>query len=121
MRIFILLIIFIFLQSATRDAASTSAAIYGSVTSMKKQQNASFAESSSTIYGSVSNFGSNGDASAVDCTICYENPIDSVLYMCGHMCMCFDCAMKHWRGGSNGGYCPLCRAPIRDVIRTYRS
>lgn len=89
---------------------------------VKNKQNTAFNESSSTIYGSVSNYSGNGDlGSAVDCTICYENPIDSVLYMCGHMCMCFECAMKHWRGGSNGGLCPLCRAPIRDVIRTYRS
>ncbi|KAH8278381.1 hypothetical protein KR018_001429 [Drosophila ironensis] len=56
--------------------------------------------------------------SAAECTICYENPIDSVLYMCGHMCMCYDCAIQQWRG-VGGGQCPLCRAVIRDVIRTY--
>ncbi|XP_040152174.1 protein neuralized isoform X2 [Anopheles arabiensis] len=56
----------------------------------------------------------------VDCTICFEKPIDSVLYMCGHMCMCYDCAIKQWRG-IGGGHCPLCRAVIRDVIRTYKS
>lgn len=55
-----------------------------------------------------------------ECTICYENPIDSVLYMCGHMCMCYDCAIQQWRG-IGGGHCPLCRAIIRDVIRTYKS
>ncbi|XP_066141934.1 protein neuralized isoform X2 [Euwallacea fornicatus] len=56
----------------------------------------------------------------VECTICYENPIDAVLYMCGHMCMCYDCALQQWRG-KGGGHCPLCRAVIRDVIRTYKS
>ncbi|XP_017122704.1 protein neuralized isoform X1 [Drosophila elegans] len=56
--------------------------------------------------------------SSAECTICYENPIDSVLYMCGHMCMCYDCAIEQWRG-AGGGQCPLCRAVIRDVIRTY--
>lgn len=55
-----------------------------------------------------------------ECTICYENPIDSVLYMCGHMCMCYECAIQQWRG-IGGGHCPLCRAVIRDVIRTYKS
>ncbi|XP_050293535.1 protein neuralized isoform X2 [Anthonomus grandis grandis] len=55
-----------------------------------------------------------------ECTICYENPIDAVLYMCGHMCMCYDCALQQWRG-KGGGHCPLCRAVIRDVIRTYKS
>ncbi|XP_008561058.1 protein neuralized isoform X1 [Microplitis demolitor] len=55
-----------------------------------------------------------------ECSICYERNIDSVLYMCGHMCMCYPCAIQQWRG-KGGGQCPLCRAPIRDVIRIYRS
>lgn len=53
-----------------------------------------------------------------ECTICYEKNIDSVLYMCGHMCMCYECALEQWRG-AGCGQCPLCRAVIRDVIRTY--
>ncbi|XP_015437940.1 PREDICTED: protein neuralized [Dufourea novaeangliae] len=55
-----------------------------------------------------------------ECSICYERSIDSVLYMCGHMCMCYACAIQQWCG-KGGGHCPLCRAPIRDVIRIYRS
>lgn len=62
----------------------------------------------------------NGVPTGAECTICYENPIDAVLYMCGHMCMCYDCARQQWRG-KGGGHCPLCRAVIRDVIRTYKS
>ncbi|XP_045465468.1 protein neuralized isoform X1 [Harmonia axyridis] len=54
-----------------------------------------------------------------ECTICYENTIDSVLYTCGHMCMCYECALQQWKG-KGGGHCPLCRASIRDVIRTYK-
>ncbi|XP_067615457.1 protein neuralized isoform X2 [Eurosta solidaginis] len=65
----------------------------------------------------VDHSGGNSSANA-ECTICYENQIDSVLYMCGHMCMCYDCAIEQWRG-VGGGQCPLCRAVIRDVIRTY--
>ncbi|CAB3232260.1 unnamed protein product [Arctia plantaginis] len=61
-----------------------------------------------------------GNLTGTECTICYENPIDSVLYMCGHMCMCYRCAVQQWRG-KGGGQCPLCRAPIKDVIRTYKS
>ncbi|XP_065170351.1 protein neuralized isoform X2 [Atheta coriaria] len=65
--------------------------------------------------------GSNQLYSAgAECTICYEKPIDAVLYMCGHMCMCYECALQQWRG-KGGGQCPLCRAVIRDVIRTYKS
>lgn len=55
-----------------------------------------------------------------ECTVCYERGVDSVLYACGHMCMCYRCAVQQWRG-KGGGHCPLCRAPIRDVIRTYKS
>lgn len=55
-----------------------------------------------------------------ECSICYERTIDAVLYMCGHMCMCYECAVQQWRG-KGGGHCPLCRALIRDVIRTYKS
>lgn len=61
-----------------------------------------------------------GTLTGTECTICYENPIDSVLYMCGHMCMCYRCAVQQWRG-KGGGQCPLCRAQIKDVIRTYKS
>ncbi|XP_045505939.1 protein neuralized isoform X1 [Colias croceus] len=64
--------------------------------------------------------GEGGGLTGTECTICYENPIDSVLYMCGHMCMCYRCAVQQWRG-KGGGQCPLCRAQIKDVIRTYKS
>ena len=59
------------------------------------------------------------DLSSNDCTICYEKQIDCVLYSCGHMCMCFQCAMKQWKG-IGGGKCPICRQYIRDVIRTFK-
>ena len=55
-----------------------------------------------------------------ECTVCYEKAVDSVLYACGHMCMCYECAIQQWQG-RGGGLCPICRASIRDVIRTYRS
>lgn len=59
-------------------------------------------------------------ASDVDCVICFEQPIDSVLYRYGHMCMCYDCALKQWKS-SDDCHCPLCRTVICDVIRTYKS
>lgn len=55
-----------------------------------------------------------------ECAICCENPIDSALYSCGHMCMCYECAQEQWHGAGDG-QCPLCRAVIRDVIRIYKS
>ena len=57
-------------------------------------------------------------AAPTECVICYESGVDCVLYSCGHMCMCFQCAVQQWSGT---GECPLCRATIRDVIRTYRA
>ena len=63
-------------------------------------------------------FGSNSGGPS-ECTLCFENLIDCVLYTCGHMCMCYDCAIHQWKRG--GGFCPLCRNEIRDVIKTFKS
>ena len=51
-----------------------------------------------------------------ECVICRDNDVDCVLYSCGHLCMCFQCATQQWSGA---GECPLCRDTIRDVIRTF--
>lgn len=51
------------------------------------------------------------------CLICLDNFSDSVLYQCGHMCVCFPCG-RHLM--DRGAKCPVCRAPIRDIIRAYR-
>ncbi|XP_068654757.1 uncharacterized protein [Aristolochia californica] len=51
-----------------------------------------------------------------NCCICYEMPVDSLLYRCGHMCTCYKCANELlW----SSGRCPICRAPIIDVVRAY--
>ncbi|CAG7733667.1 unnamed protein product [Allacma fusca] len=57
---------------------------------------------------------------SVECVICCERPVDSVFYSCGHMCMCYQCATDYWKT-KDKGWCPICRATITDVIRTYKS
>lgn len=51
------------------------------------------------------------------CIICLDKSIDAVLYQCGHMCVCLACGL---RLKDLGSHCPMCRAPIRDVIRAFK-
>jgi len=52
------------------------------------------------------------------CLICLDKPVDTVLYQCGHMCLCYGCGMQLKQ---RGAHCPVCRAPIRDIIKAYHS
>ena len=66
---------------------------------------------------SPSGIQATGDSS--ECSVCYEREVDCVLYTCGHMCLCFTCAQDVLMRPDP--LCPICRATIRDVIKTYRS
>ncbi|XP_010439610.1 PREDICTED: golgin subfamily A member 6-like protein 22 [Camelina sativa] len=50
------------------------------------------------------------------CCVCSEMPVDSLLYRCGHMCTCLKCAHElQWSSKK----CPICMAPIVDVVRAF--
>ena len=52
-----------------------------------------------------------------ECTVCFEAAANAVFYKCGHVCCCVGCGQKL---KMRGDPCPICRAPIDDVIRFYR-
>ncbi|KAG9339326.1 hypothetical protein JZ751_023882 [Albula glossodonta] len=53
-----------------------------------------------------------------ECTVCFDQEVDTVIYTCGHMCLCSHCGQKLKR--QINACCPICRRPIKDVIKTYR-
>ncbi|XP_002738165.1 protein neuralized-like [Saccoglossus kowalevskii] len=57
--------------------------------------------------------------SGEECVICYDRPVDSVIYTCGHMCLCHPCGVKLKQQA--GAVCPICRSILRDVIKTYKA
>ncbi|KAL1281904.1 hypothetical protein QQF64_000707, partial [Cirrhinus molitorella] len=54
-----------------------------------------------------------------ECSICYENTVDTVIYACGHMCLCYTCGLRLKKMANAN--CPICRRAIKDIIKTYRS
>ncbi|VDM44360.1 unnamed protein product [Toxocara canis] len=53
-----------------------------------------------------------------ECKICMSAKVNCVIYTCGHMSTCFECATETWRVN---GECPICRKKIEDVIKIYKS
>ncbi|PAV82288.1 hypothetical protein WR25_03182 isoform C [Diploscapter pachys] len=54
-----------------------------------------------------------------ECIVCMSSPVETAIYTCGHMCMCFACGQMTMN--SQNSKCPICRQPIKDIIRTFRS
>lgn len=105
--------------------ASTSSAKRQHGRQQANSANSSVSSSSSSLHikgteSSKKSSKSTSEAQATrDCPICYERPINCVLYQCGHMCTCYECGVKQWRTQSRT--CPICRTVIKDVIKTFMS
>lgn len=49
-----------------------------------------------------------------NCIMCHDKLVNALLYRCGHMITCYKCAQElQWGEGK----CPICQAPIVDVVR----
>lgn len=68
------------------------------------------------------------------CKVCFERPCDALLAPCGHLAACLECLAHMQRtnaetraGGEQRAYlapppmlrCPLCVAPVADVLRAF--
>lgn len=50
----------------------------------------------------------------IECRICRDAAIDSVLLPCSHSCMCMPCAQP-----MQSQECPICRTPIESVMKIF--
>jgi Zinc finger, C3HC4 type (RING finger) len=55
-----------------------------------------------------------------ECCMCFDRPMDSVIYRCGHMCVCYECGLEI-QEFHNPPLCPICRQPISDIIKIYKA
>jgi hypothetical protein len=48
------------------------------------------------------------------CKVCYDSPLDCVLWPCRHQCCCFSCSRQL-------SECPICRSPFTSAEKVYRA
>ena len=51
---------------------------------------------------------------ATICKVCMENPLDTLITPCNHLCICKDCSKRVKN-------CPICRQLIKKKIRVYKA
>ncbi|CAF2392889.1 unnamed protein product [Rotaria sp. Silwood2] len=85
--------------------------------SLRQEVASAIANNSSTMVTTMSQ-----PMNAGHCTICLTAIADTVLYRCGHLCVCYMCGLNLRETRSTVGIkCPICRAPVDDILRVYRS
>lgn len=52
-----------------------------------------------------------------ECIVCFDKETNSCLIECGHVCVCYDCAVELLRLSQP---CPICRVDIRQAIKIHR-
>ncbi|CAL5346601.1 unnamed protein product [Camellia sinensis] len=107
------------MEQLHREISELRKSIKSCVNMQVKLQRSMKQEVSVAVSSSVPRVGRKSRSGAPrkgSCCVCYEMKVDSLLYRCGHMCTCFKCAHELlWSSGK----CPICRAPIVDVVRAY--
>ncbi|KAG9511291.1 Protein neuralized [Fragariocoptes setiger] len=108
----------IYSHSNSNGKTTTTTASCGAKSQQSRLTTNNNKSSVKEINSSNNNKSNNSKKNATrDCLICFERPINCVLYQCGHMCTCYQCGVKQWRSQSRT--CPICRTVIKDVIKTY--
>lgn len=52
------------------------------------------------------------------CRLCFDKDIDCVLVDCGHLVTCYACGLKLFMGTP---LCPVCRKPIKQLVKTFKT
>ncbi|KAF1318685.1 hypothetical protein FI667_g13677, partial [Globisporangium splendens] len=66
----------------------------------------------------VVNFGRAPSYSSIgECIVCFDGPQAAVCVPCGHNAVCMSCAEEILETSCE---CPVCRTPIRELIKLYR-
>lgn len=71
-------------------------------------------QSSPTLWSAPQQVG-RGAAARSDCSICLQRSSDTVMVPCGHLCVCQQCSTHVQQT------CPICRASVTQMVRTYAS
>lgn len=54
-----------------------------------------------------------------ECVVCLSNPATHIILDCMHLCLCEECAGQWDVKDKHEKNCPKCRAPIREIRKTY--
>eukprot|EP01114_Cavostelium_apophysatum_P002560 TRINITY_DN1227_c0_g1_i1.p1 TRINITY_DN1227_c0_g1~~TRINITY_DN1227_c0_g1_i1.p1 ORF type:complete len:425 (+),score=107.88 TRINITY_DN1227_c0_g1_i1:59-1333(+) len=53
-----------------------------------------------------------------ECKVCMDNPINTVLVPCGHLCVCESCSQLLTKN-KHSALCPICKGKIKSVVKTF--